>query len=140
MNRKRGSIEIFILAMIIIFTCIILSAIFLLYIQINSVIYSIKSDLFYIAQNGYIAADYKELAYSNYKIDNKILEEKITELIRLNHPNYKIDINNIAYNQSTNNIIMDIDLVIEPIVLRKIIGDITLNIRENVKLKLMEVK
>lgn len=140
MNRKRGSIEIFILAMFIIFTCIILSAIFLLYIQINSVIYSIKSDIFYIAQNGYLAADYQELAYSNYKIDNQILEEKIAQLIRLNHPNYNIDINNIAYNQSTNNIIVDIDLVIEPIVMENIIGDITLNIRENVKLKLMEVK
>lgn len=140
MNRKRGSIEVVILTTTILLMCIVFTAVFLLYIQINSCIYNIKSDLFYIAQNGYIAADYEELAYSNYKVDNIVLQEKITELLRLNHPNYTIYVDKINYDNVTNNIVIDIDLLIKPLVLKNLIGDIKLNIRENVKLKLLEVR
>lgn len=140
MNRKRGSIEIFILSIGIMIMCIILTAVFLLYIQINSCIYNVKSDLFYIAQNAYIAVNRDELIYSNYVIDNNLLEEKITYLLRQNYPNYNIKINKINYDYLNNNIDLDINLLVEPLVLNKLIGKLNLNIKEKVKLKLMEVK
>jgi cell division protein FtsL len=129
-----------ILAITVIIMCIILVAIFLLYIQINSCIYNVKSDLFYIAQNAYIAANSSELAYSNYEIDDELLQEKITEILVLNHPKYKFVVNKIQYEYISNNVLLDINLLVEPIVLNKLIGNISLNIKENVKLKLMEVK
>jgi len=140
MNSKRGSLEIFILFITVIIMFIILTIIFLLYIQINSCVFNIKSDLFYIAQNAYIAADYEELAYSNYEIDVQILEEKIVHLLELNHPNYKFCINKIEYEYISKNVLIDINLLIEPIILNGLIGNISLNIKESVKLKLMEVK
>jgi hypothetical protein len=140
MNSKKGSVQIIILAITVIIMCIILVAIFLLYIQINSCIYNVKSDLFYIAQNAYIAANSSELAYSNYEIDDELLQEKITEILVLNHPKYKFVVNKIQYEYISNNVLLDINLLVEPIVLNKLIGNISLNIKENVKLKLMEVK
>ena len=140
MNRKRGSIEIFILSIGIMIMCIILTAVFLLYIQINSCIYNVKSDLFYIAQNAYIAVNRDELIYSNYIIDNNLLEEKIKYLLRQNYPNYNIKINKINYDYLNNNIDLDINLLVQPLVLNKLIGNLNLNIKEKVKLKLMEVK
>jgi hypothetical protein len=140
MNSKKGSVEIFILSITVIIMFIILTIIFLLYIQMNSCIFTIKSDLFYIAQNAYLAADYEELAYSNYEIDDQILEEKIVQLLELNHPNYKFDVNKIEYDHINKKVIIDIILLIKPIVLGNVIEDFSLNIKENVKLKLMEVE
>jgi hypothetical protein len=140
MNKKRGSIEMFILSMTIMIMIIILATVFLLYTQINSCIYYIKSDLFYIAQNAYIAVNDEELAYSNYVIDNNLLEKKITYLLRKNYPNYNINVNKVDYDYLNKNILIDINLLVEPLVLNNIIGNINLNIKEKVKLKLMEVK
>jgi|GEM_PF-2411740 len=140
MNNKKGSVEIFILLISVMIMLIMLVVIFLLYIQINSSVFNVKSDLFYIAQNAYIAADYEELAYSNYQINENVLQEKIIQLLELNHPNYNFVINKIKYEYIDKNVLIDINLLIEPIVLSNLIGNITLNIKENVKLKLMEVK
>ncbi len=140
MNSKKGSIELYILAITVIIFSIILISIFLLYIQINSCIYNVKSDLFYIAQNAYIGADYVELAYSNYEIDDKVLKETITKLLVLNHPNYKFVINEIKYEHLSRNVLIDINLIVEPIILNNLIENISLNIKDSVKLKLMEVK
>ncbi len=140
MKNKRGSIEIIVLTLLIIFIFIILTAIFLLHIQINSCIYNVKSDLFYIAQNAYIAANYSELSYANYQFDNILLKEKIVYLLKLNHPNYKITINEIKYEYVEKSVLIDINILVEPIILNHLIGNINLNIRDNFKLKLMEVK
>ena len=140
MNNKRGSIEIFILSITIIFMVIILTITFLLYIQINSCIYNVKTDLFYIAQNAILAVNYDELAYSNYEINDEMLKEKITTLLHLNYPNYNFNVNEIRYEHLTSSVLIDINLQIKPIALRNLIGDITLKIKDNVKLKLMEVR
>ncbi|MDF2865830.1 MAG: hypothetical protein K0R72_648 [Clostridia bacterium] len=140
MKNRRGSIEIVVLTLVIIFIFIILTAIFLLHIQINSCIYNVKSDLFYIAQNAYIAANYNELSYANYEFDNILLNEKIVYLLKLNHPNYKFTINEIKYEYKEKSVLIDINILVEPIILNNLIGNINLNIRDNFKLKLMEVK
>lgn len=140
MNNKRGSIEIFILSITIIFMIIILTITFLLYIQINSCIYNVKTDLFYIAQNAILAVDHDELAYSNYEINDEILKEKVGTLLYLNYPNYNISVNEVKYDYLSNCILIDISLQVKPIALRNLIGDITLKIKDNVKLKLMEVR
>lgn len=140
MNSRRGSVEVFILAITVLTMFIILTTIFLLYVQINSCISNVKSDLFYITQNAYLAADYQELAYANYKINESILQEKIILLLQLNHPNYDISINEIKYEYESNSVLIDINLLVKPIVLKRLIGNISLKLKENVKLKLMEVK
>lgn len=140
MIKNKGSIEIIILTLTIIIMLIMLVIIFLLQIQINSCIYSVKSDLFYIAQNAYIAADHSELVYSNYVIDDKILKEKIAQILKLNYPKYEFIINEIKYQYTDKSIVIDINLLINPIILSRVIGNININIKDNVKLKLMEVK
>lgn len=140
MNNKNGSVEIFILSITIIFMVIILVITFLLYIQINSCIYNVKTDLFYIAQNAILAVDYDELAYSSYEINDEILKEKITTLLHLNYPNYNFYVNEIKYEHLTSSVLIDMNLQIKPIALRNLIGDITLKIKDNIKLKLMEVR
>jgi len=140
MNSRRGSVEVFILAITVMTMFIILTTIFLLYVQINSCIFNVKSDLFYIAQNAYLAADYQELAYANYEINESILQEKITLLLQLNYPNYHFSINEIKYEYESNSVLIDINLLVKPIVLKRLIGNISLKLKENVKLKLMEVK
>lgn len=140
MNSKKGSVEIIILTLTIIFMFIILTITFLLYIQINSCVYNVKSDLFYISQNAVLAVNYDELAYSNYEINDEKLKEKIATLLHLNYPNYNFNVNEIKYECLSNSVLIDIDLHIKPIALRNIIGDITLKIKDNVKLKLMEVR
>jgi len=140
MKSKRGSAEIVILTITVIIMLIILTIIFLLYIQINSCIYDVKSDLFYIAQNAYLAVNNEELAYSYYEINQQILQEKIVQLLKLNHPNYIFYINEIKYEYENNMVLIDINLLIEPIVLNNLIGNISLNFKDKIKLKLMEVK
>lgn len=140
MKNKNGSVEIVILALTVIFIFIILTTIFLLYIQINSCVYNVKNDLFYIAKNAYIAANYDELSYANYQFDNQLLNEKIICLLKLNYPNYKFTINEIKYQYDEKSVLIDINLLIEPIVLNNLIGTINLNIKDNIKLRLMEVK
>lgn len=140
MKNKKGSVEIVVLSITVIVMLIILIVGFLLYIQINSYIFYIKSDLFYVAQNAYIAANHEELSYSKYEINNDLLKEKIVELLKLNHPNYMLDINEIKYEYTSKSVLIDINLLVEPIVLKNIIGNISLNIKEDIKLKLMEVK
>lgn len=140
MNNKNGSVEIFILSITIIFMVIILAITFLLYIQINSCIYNVKTDLFYIAQNAILAVDYDELVYSSYEINDEILKEKITTLLHLNYPNYNFNVNEIKYEHLTSSVLIDMNLQIKPIALRNLIGDITLKIKDNIKLKLMEVR
>ncbi|MDD2376869.1 MAG: hypothetical protein PHD15_05490 [Clostridia bacterium] len=140
MNNKKGSIEIFILTITLMMMFIILTIIFLLYVQINSCVFNVKSDLFYIAQNAYLAVDYKELAYSDYEINEPMLKEKIILLLHLNYPNYNFHINEIKYEHVSKSVLIDINLLIQPIVLNNLIKIFSLNIKENVKLKLMEVK
>lgn len=140
MGSKRGNVEIFILSITILLMLVILTSVFLLHIQINTCIYNIKSDLFYISQNAYLAADHEELAYSNYEVNDELLSEKIEYLIKLNHSNYDFYINEIKYDYINKNVLININLLINPIVLKDMIGIISLNIKETVKLRLMEVK
>lgn len=140
MNSKLGSAQIFVLFVTIILMFIILTSIFLFYIQINSCIYNVKSDLFYIAQNAYIAVNSDELSYSNYEVNDYLLTQKIVELLKLNHPSYKFEINEIKYEYESKSVIIDINLLVEPIVLSNVIGNVNLSIKDKIKLKLMEVK
>lgn len=140
MDKRSGNVQVFLLAIIMIILFVILTAIFLLYIQINSSIFGIKNDMFYIAQNAYIAMDYEKLAYSCYEVDQDILKNKITQLLNLNYPNYTLIVNEIYYDYNCNSVHIDINIILKPIALKSIIGDISINVKDNIKLKLMEVK
>lgn len=140
MNSKKGNIEIIFLILIILFILLIMCIIFILYIQINSNIYVIKNDLFYIVQNAYFSLNSEELAYNNYDINNDKLNRDIQYLLNLNFPNNKIVYNSIIYDQNDNFVIIDLDLIIEPLILKDIIESFRVNIKDKIKLKLMEVK
>jgi hypothetical protein len=140
MNNKKGSIEIVLLLLTVIFIILIMSIILILYIQINSNIYVIKNDLFYIVQNAYFSLDLEELAYNNYSVNIEKLNENIKYLLNLNFPNNIIIYNNIDYDKDNKCLNIDLDLIVEPLVLKDIIKNVRINIKDNIKLKLMEVK
>lgn len=140
MKYKKGSIEITIMMIFIIIICILLTVVYLLYWQVNTVLSSMKVDIFYICQNSYFSLNKEELAYSNYEIDLELLNEKITKLLKLNYYNNNVKINNINYDYKNKEIKIDIDVEIIPLALEQIIGRVKINIKDNIKLKLMEVK
>jgi len=137
---KQGSVEIFTLSIFIILMFIFLSIMFLLYVQINSCIFSVKNDVFYIVQNGYFSLDEEELVYSNYIVDQSKLTIIVEKLLRLNYPNYIFVINKVEYDTITKSINIDINLKLTPFILKDILGIIDIKIKDNIKLKVMEVR
>lgn len=140
MNKnKKGNIEIIFLTCFILATFIILSSIYILYVQINSIIYPIKQDIFYIVQNAYFSINKDKLAYYVYSVDEKILKSKIEELIKLNYPNKNIEISEISYNNDKNTVDIELTLKMDPLILKEKINKISINIKDSIKLKMMEV-
>ena len=81
LNKKKGSVEIVLICFMVTFFIFIYFFIYLLYSKININIYTVKHDLYNIAQNAVLAFDKDELAYNNYKINNELLYQKINNLI-----------------------------------------------------------
>ncbi len=137
-NKKSGNLQIIIIFLFIIFIIIYTFSFIIINIQINSLIYPIKQDIYYIAQNAILAMDAEELSYYKYEIDNNKLEYLIESLISKNYNNVKID--ELYYNNETNYLNIKLDVVIQPLLFKKIIGEnINIKIEENIRVKLMEV-
>ncbi|MEG1989753.1 MAG: hypothetical protein RR144_01300 [Clostridia bacterium] len=140
MKYKKGNIQIILISFTIIIMCTILTATFLLYFQINTLIYAIKTDLFYICQNSYFSLNKEELAYADYEVNIEELNKKIVNLLNLNYSKNNVKLNKLKYDLKNKRIYIDINVEIKPIALEQILGRININIKENVKLNLMEVK
>lgn len=137
-NKKHGNLQIIIIFLFIMFILIYTFSFIIINIQINSLIYPIKQDIYYIAQNAILAMDAEELSYYKYEIDNNKLEYLIKSLISKNYSNVKID--ELNYNIETNYLNIKLDVVIQPLLFKKIIGEnINIKIEEKIKVKLMEV-
>lgn len=135
---KRGSIETFFIAILFILMIIAMSVIYILYIQINTYIYPIKQDIFYIVQNAYMSLNKEKLSYYEYDINEFELNERITELMNLNYNN--VNVEKIEYNENSNEIEIIVLVNFKPILLTNQIGNVKLRIKDTIKLKMMEVE
>lgn len=139
-KSKRGNVEIIFLTIFVVILLIILSATYICYLQINSIIYPIKQDLFYIVQNSYFSLDKEELSYSNYEINEVELRMKIDRIISLNYPNKNVKIENVSFNKLTETVDIEIEIILRPIILSNKIGSLKIFMVDKIKLKNMEVK
>lgn len=137
-TNKKGNIEILFLTLIVFFLIVIFSVLYILYVQINTFVYPIKQDLFYIVQNAYLSLNKDELSYYNYDIDEDVLNDKVAQIINLNYDN--VNLVSLKYNKITRNVDIIVNIKIKPVVLSNKIGDINLKVKDNIKLKMMEVK
>lgn len=135
---KKGNIEVFFITILFMILIISISVIYILYIQINTYIYPIKQDVFYIVQNSYMSLNKEKLSYYEYDVDAEELNQRIKNLIELNYDN--VEIEKINYNVDLNKIEITISVNIKPILLTNQIGNINLKINDTIKLKMMEVK
>lgn len=135
---KKGNIEVFFITILFMILIISISVIYILYIQINTYIYPIKQDVFYIVQNSYMSLNKEKLSYYEYDVDVEELNQRIKNLIELNYDN--VEIEKINYNVDLNKIEITISVNIKPILLTNQIGNINLKINDTIKLKMMEVK
>ncbi|MEG2646245.1 MAG: hypothetical protein RSA08_04375 [Clostridia bacterium] len=136
---KKGNIEIIALTFFVLVILIIIFLFFSLYIQINSFIYPIKQDLFYIVQNAAISMNEKELSYYNYLVDENTLKKKIEKIIEKNY-GAKVKLSEISYDKQDNKVNIEVYVIVDPIVLNKVIKPFKLKIKDEVKLKLLEIK
>lgn len=138
-NKKRGNIQIIILAIFIVIIIIIIFTMVMLNIQINSIIYPIKQDIFYIAQNSLLAMERNDLSLYSYNVDISELKDIVERLVSQNYNNVTVE--NVNYDIVTNYLYIDLIVKIKPIILN-INSNRYFNIRfnEKVKIKLMDVR
>lgn len=134
---KKGNIEVTFLSMIFVFLIIVLMTVYFLHMQINLQIYPIKQDIFYIVQNSYFSMDINELAFNNYVVDEKILKEKIQNLININYDNVVIE--QLEFDKNIKKVKIKLKVSVSPIILKNYIGDINIMIYDEIKLKTMDV-
>ncbi len=134
---KKGNIEVTFLSMIFVFLIIVLMTVYFLHMQINLQIYPIKQDIFYIVQNSYFSMDINELAFNNYVVDEKILKEKIQNLININYDNVVIE--QLEFDKNIKKVKIKLKVSVSPIILKNYIGDINIIIYDEIKLKTMDV-
>lgn len=134
---KKGNIEVTFLSMIFVFLIIVLMTVYFLHMQINLQIYPIKQDVFYIVQNSYFSMDINELAFNNYVVDEKILKEKIQNLININYDNVVIE--QLEFDKNIKKVKIKLKVSVSPIILKNYIGDINIIIYDEIKLKTMDV-
>lgn len=134
---KKGNIEVTFLSMIFVFLIIVLMTVYFLHMQINLQIYPIKQDIFYIVQNSYFSMDINELAFNNYVVDEKILKEKIQNLININYDN--VVIKQLEFDKNIKKVKIKLKVSVSPIILKNYIGDINIMVYDEIKLKTMDV-
>lgn len=134
---KKGNIEVTFLSMIFVFLIIVLMIVYFLHMQINLQIYPIKQDIFYIVQNSYFSMDINELAFNNYVVDEKILKEKIQNLINIDYDNVVIE--QLEFDKNIKKVKIKLKVSVSPIILKNYIGDINIMVYDEIKLKTMDV-
>lgn len=137
-KKKQGEIEIIAISIIMLILIIMFISVYLLYLQINSYVYPIKEDIYYIVQNSFLSLDKEELAYANYHIDEDIMFKKVNTILKLNYK--EVELKSLKYDKNTNYINVEIFINIKPIIMEKSIGNFKLILKDKIKIKLMEVK
>lgn len=140
MKNKKGSIVLIFLSLTFIIFIIFFSIIYILYIQINIQTYKVKQDIFYIVQNAYISLNQDNLQYYNYKINSDILNQKIASIIKLNYAKENVVIKELKYNEKNNKVHIELILKVKPLAFLEVIKEANIILKEDVKLKNMEVK
>lgn len=136
--RKQGNIEIIFLLFVTVILIILSFSLYMLYTQIVTYIIPIKQDLFYIVQNSYFSLNQNDLEYSTYYIDSNKLRDKVNDILNINYDNCKLK--NIYYNYDKNKVFIEINVNIVPVVFKNKIGNFNITIKDEIKLKTMEVK
>lgn len=138
MNGKRGNIYIISVSLFIVVLVFLTFTILMLNIQINSKIYSVKQDLFYMVQNSLLSLNNNDLALSYYDIDQQKLFDRISIIINKNY-NGTVTLDKVVYNKVQNKVYIEVILKLKPIVFENRIKEVKLKIKDEVKLKLLEI-
>lgn len=140
MSKKRGNVLFVMIFIALVFITVILMQVYILYMQINTSVYKVREDIFYIVQNSYFSIDKEELKYYDYKINEEQMINKIKDIVKLNYSDF-VKINNIKYDYLKNEIKINYTIYFSPIVFKMMIGKTkNINFEDNIKLKNMEVK
>lgn len=140
MSKKRGNVLFVMIFIALVFIIVILMQVYILYMQINTSVYKVREDIFYIVQNSYFSLDKEELKYYDYKINEEQMIKKIKDIVKLNYSDF-VKINNIKYDYLKNEIKINYTIYFSPIVFKMMIGETkNINFEDNIKLKNMEVK
>lgn len=134
-NFKEGNICIICISIISVFFILMFSIIFVLYSQINVIVYSIKYDINNVVQNVCVSFDNEELSYYNYVLNESDMFEKVESIISLNYDNVKLKYLN--YDKEENEVNINVDIIINPIFFIK---ERKVELKERVKIKLMEIE
>lgn len=137
-KEKKGTIEILAISIMMLVFIIVFVSVYLLYLQINTYVYPIKEDIYYIVQNSFLSLNKEELAYANYSIDEELMFKKVNTILKLNYKD--VELKKLKYDKNDNYVDVEMIINIKPVIMRDTIGDIKLNIKDKVKIKLMEVK
>ena len=81
--------------------------------------------------------DINELAFNNYVVDEKILKEKIQNLININYDNVVIE--QLEFDKNIKKVKIKLKVSVSPIILKNYIGDINIMVYDEIKLKTMDV-
>ena len=134
---KRGGIEIIFIQFIIIFMLIFMFCIYMVYTQVLTYVIPPKQDLFYIVQNAYFSLNKEELEYGKYIAKESLLSQKVEEILKYNYD--YCDLNYIEYDSKRNIVKVEIFVNIDPIILKGKIKNLKIKIKEDIKIKMMDV-
>lgn len=138
-NNKKGNILVIWICFAIIVVIFIFFNIYVLYEQIDMQINSVRKNIFYIVQNSFFSIDMDEFKYYSYKIDNNVMQDKISKLVYLNYHN-RVNVESVSYDFNSNNVLIKYNINFYPVVFKNLIGEnLKFNFVDNVKLKNMEV-
>lgn len=134
---KNGYFEIFFLSIFIVFILIIFTGIVILKLQINSYVYPLKEDIFYIVQNAIISCNENSLSNFDYVIDENLMKEKVDKILIENYKNAKLV--SIKYNKLKNVVYGKIEVEIVPMIF-SLNNKCKVGFNYEVKLKMLDVK
>lgn len=136
--NKKGNVLIISLFLFFILILLTIFGICILYVQLHIQVYSVKNDLFVKSKSLVNYFDKEALAVYNYKVDSKDLKEKLNALMIKTHDN--VNVRNVQYDKNSNCLIIYFEIRIKPVVFYSKIGFLNLEVKEKIKLKMMEYK
>lgn len=138
--KHKGNIYIIFVTTVYCITIIFFLIVYMLFMQVNTQVYKLKQDIFYVVQNAYFALNQENLSYSNYVVEDQKLFEMVDYIMQKNNPNGNVKINSIYYDYNTHKVNINYTLKLKPIVLKKSFKNVSIKLNDSIKMKGMEVE
>lgn len=150
MNRKRyklskrgnALISVGLIVLIIIFAIT-----FLVYYQVNTIIETVRQDLFYVANNAILSFDLKDLSYKQYTVNENKTKQVIEEILNRNYSSTngsitKIEITNLKIIENKDKVEVNMSVKVKFRMIINILGknEHEFTINENITISLMDYR